>query len=87
MSKFIPHAAVSREQFMQHMRRQNGLKSGAYQLWPDLTVGPLIVLTHKIEALNTNEPLLKYWQTKATELLEKTKTLEAKNDQQWTKNC
>lgn len=43
MSKYIPARFVNQEIFMQHKRREHGLKTGAYVKYPDAEKGPYIV--------------------------------------------
>lgn len=52
MSKYMPRKVVEKELFMQNIRRQHGLKSGHYSLYPDKEKGPYIVLTHKVPELD-----------------------------------
>lgn len=49
MSRYIPRRAVEAEQFMQVVRRQNGLKDGSYVRYPDAEKGPYIIKANKLE--------------------------------------
>lgn len=67
MSKYIPHAAVTRETNMQIVRRQRGLKTGAYVKFPDPDEGPLVVLASFAERLKKLPEYAAYLEAKARE--------------------
>lgn len=79
MSKYIPFAAQIQELTMQAKRRQHGLKTGDYVLWPDATVGPLIIRAWKIKPFEAEVGFYDYYRKQADILLEKAKTIETKS--------
>lgn len=55
MSKYLPHAAVVREQ-MQHLRRLNyGLKVGTHVRYPDADKGPYILKKSVVEKMQIEQ--------------------------------
>lgn len=55
MSKYIPHASVTREFYQQIKRKLHGLKTGEYVKYPDAEKGPFVLRADKALELQAQQ--------------------------------
>lgn len=76
MSKYFPHKVLVKEHEQQLKRKNHGLKTGFYMLFPDPKLGPMVVQPHKAAQLMMTQAY-KDWYARQLEIDKKAAELAA----------